>query len=260
MKLKLFEIFSAALIGLVVCEAQAQPAAAKEQEAGSPVHLTADDILRLSDRSRNGWDTYVVRTTIQNYEENNLKEEGVFDVQMKGTNKTLVKFLNADVKGQYLLMIDDDMWIYIPNTRKPIRITPLQRLMGNASNGDVARTRYAQDYTAVMKREESLGGIPCYVLELNAKRDGATYRKIDYWISKDSFRPQKAEMYLISGKHYKTIRFDAYKEIQNRMLVTQVTITDRLRDERTTIMKYDGYAPREMPEKYFNKDYLEKLR
>jgi outer membrane lipoprotein-sorting protein len=157
-------------------------------------------------------------------------------------------------------MREDDMWIYMPNTRKPIRITPLQRLMGNASNGDVARTRYAQDYTATFKQNDMLNGIPCYVLELNAKRDGATYKKIDYWITKDSYRPQQAEMYLVSGKHYKTIHFDTYKEIEGRILVTQETIIDRLREGRTTIMKYAGYAPKELPEKYFNKDYLEKLR
>jgi hypothetical protein len=67
-------------------------------------------------------------------------------------------------------------------------------------------------------------------------------------------------MYLVSGKHYKTIHFDTYEEIQGRMLVTQETIIDRLREGRTTIMKYAGYTPKEIPEKYFNKDYLEKLR
>ena len=97
-------------------------------------------------------------------------------------------------------------------------------------------------------------------MELNAKRDGATYKKIDYWVTKDSLRPQKAEIHLISGKHYKTIHFDSYEEIQGRTLLTQLTITDRLREGRTTIMKYSGYAPKEIPEKYFNKDYLEKLR
>jgi outer membrane lipoprotein-sorting protein len=251
---------SALFIIIFACEVQAQSLVAKNNDTGSTAHHTAEDILRLSDQSRNGWDIYYVRTIIQNFEDDNLKEEGAFDVSIKGMDKTLVKFLNADVKGQYLLMVDDDMWIYMPNTRKPIRITPLQRLMGNASNGDVARTRYAQDYAASFKREENIDGVPCYVLELSAKRDGATYKKIDYWITKDSFRPLKAEIYLISGMHYKTIHFDTYKEIQGRTLLTQLTITDRLREGRTTIMKYSGYAPREIPEKYFNKDYLEKLR
>jgi outer membrane lipoprotein-sorting protein len=260
MKFIYFKIFITLFISIIVCNAQAQPIAAREKEQGSALHMSAEDLLRLSDRSRNGWDSYVVRTTIQNFENQELKEKGVFEVQMKGMDKTLVKFLNADVKGQYLLMRDDDMWIYLPNTRKPIRITPLQRLMGNASNGDVARTRYAQDYTAAFNREEVIEGVPCYVLELNAKRDGATYKKIDYWITKSSSCPLKAEIYLISGKHYKTIHFDRYEEVQGRMVLTQLTITDRLREGRTTIMNYTGYTSQELPEKYFNKDYLEKLR
>ena len=222
--------------------------------------LNGDEILRLSDANRNGWTSYSVMTTIMNYEDNDLKEEGLFEVSMKGMDKTLVKFMNADVKGEYLLMVDDDMWIYMPNTRKPIRITPLQRLMGNASNGDVARTRYAEDYAAKVTKEESVNGVPCYVLELNAKRDGATYKRIDYWVEKETKRPKKAEIYLISGKHYKSISFDRYEGTAGKTLLTQMTITDRLRDGRTTIMKYASYAEKELPEKYFNKDYLEKLR
>ncbi len=223
-------------------------------------NLSADQILELSDMSRNGWDSYGVRTTIQNFEDGTLKDEGTFDVTIKGMDKTLVKFLNADVKGQYLLMVDDDMWIYMPNTRKPIRITPLQRLMGNASNGDVARTRYAQDYAASLEREEVLDGTRCYVLDLRAKRDGATYNRIEYWVARGTNRPKRAEIFLTSGKHYKTIDFDTYEGTLGKALLTKMTITDRLRSGRTTIMRYDSYGPKELPDKYFNKDYLEKLR
>lgn len=250
----------ATLIWVVSFTGLAQSSLAAGAASGTAGRPPADEILRLSDQSRNGWESYFVRTTILNFEDHVLKEQGVFDVKIKGMDKTLIKFLNADVKGQYLLMLDDDMWIYMPNTRKPIRITPLQRLMGNASNGDVARTRYAQDYSATIMREEKFDGVPCTVLELTAKREGATYKKIDYWVANDTYQPQKAEVYLISGKHYKTIHFDTYEEIQGRVLLTQLTITDRLRDGRTTIMKYAGYAQQEIPEKYFNKDYLEKLR
>ena len=101
------------------------------------VRPPADEIVRLSDMSRNGWECYAVRTVIRNYEDGEATEEGAFDVTIRGADRTLVKFLNPDVKGQYLLMVNDDMWIYMPNTRKPIRITPLQRLMG----GRVERRR-----------------------------------------------------------------------------------------------------------------------
>jgi outer membrane lipoprotein-sorting protein len=221
---------------------------------------TAEEILRQSDLSRNGWESYTNITNIKNYVDEKLMDEGSFEVSIKGADKTLVKFLNADVKGQYLLMLDDAMWIYMPNTRKPIRITPLQRLMGNASNGDVARTRYADDYAATFKRGEVIDGASCFMLELIAKREGATYQRIEYWIAKENLRPKKAEIYLTSGKHYKTILYDKYSLVSDRVLLTQMTIFDALRNGRTTIMTFTGYTQRNIPAKYFNKDYLEKLR
>ena len=239
------------LLAVPCCKTMAQSSSEK---------LSTDQILQLSDVTRNGWDSYGVLTTIKNFEDGKLKDEGRFEVTMKGANRTLIKFLNADVKGEYLLMVDDDMWLYMPDTRKPIRITPLQRLMGDASNGDVARTRYAADYAPKTLKEEVLEGTPCYVLELTAKRDGATYNRIEYWIAKGTNRPRRAEIYLTSGMHYKTIDFEAYAEILGRQLLTRMTITDRLRNGRTTIMLYDSYGPKELPDKYFNKDYLEKLK
>jgi outer membrane lipoprotein-sorting protein len=219
-----------------------------------------EKLLAQSDLSRNGWESYEVVTVIKNYVNGELKEEGSFGTSIKGEDRTLVKFLNPDVKGQYLLMLEDAMWIYMPNTRKPIRITALQRLLGNASNGDVARTRYAGDYKASIKGEETLDGVECYVLDLAAQREGATYNRVELWVRTSDARPKKAEIYLSSGKHYKTIFYDTFSTVHDRLLLTQMTILDRLREGSTTIMTFSGYAPKEIPEKYFNKDYLEKLR
>jgi outer membrane lipoprotein-sorting protein len=229
----------------------------QEARRGSPV---AEKLLEQSDLSRNGWDSYEVLTVIKNYIDGQLKEEGSFDTYIKGDDRTLVKFLNVDVKGQYLLMLEDAMWIYMPNTRKPIRITPLQRLLGNASNGDVARTRFAGDYTASLRGDETVDGVPCYVLDLSAAREGATYNKVELWVRQEDARPRKAEFYLTSGKHYKTIFYDTFATMHGRLLLTQMTILDRLRVGSRTVMTFSGYTPKEIPEKYFNKDYLEKLR
>jgi len=243
----------------------ALPPAGSAQTESSPAGKSgaAPDpgaLLAQSDLSRNGWDSYEVFTTIRNYIDGELKEEGSYETSIKGDDRTLVKFMNVDVKGQYLLMLEDAMWIYMPNTRKPIRITPLQRLLGNASNGDVARTRYVGDYAPALKGEEKVDGVPCYVLNLDAKREGATYNRVELWVRKEDARPRKAEIYLSSGKHYKTIFYDTFAVMHDRLLLTQMTILDRLREGSKTIMSFSGYTPKEIPEKYFNKDYLEKLR
>lgn len=220
----------------------------------------ADALLKKSDESRAAWDSYQVMTVIKNYDEKGLKEEGKFEVMNKGTEKTLVRFLNADEKGQFLLVYGDAMWMYMPNTKKPIRITPLQRLLGNASNGDVARTRYYGYYNAKFLREDKLNSIKCNVLLLTAKNDGATYQKIEYWLSKEDTQPQKAEIYLSSGKHYKSIYYDKYSESNGKMLLDQLSITERLQPGKRTTMTFSNYQPKELPERIFNKDYLEKMK
>ena len=115
-------------------------------------------LLKQSDAVRNGWPSYVVRVKITNFEAGKADEEDLFEVSQKGTEKTYVEFLSPRDKGRHLLMLGDDMWIYLPDTSRPIRITPLERLSGNASNGDVARTNYAVDYDAVYLRTEAVGG------------------------------------------------------------------------------------------------------
>src|ERR1700736_6242837 len=100
-------------------------------------------------------------------------------------------------------MLGDVLWIYLPDTRRPVRMTPLERLTGQASNGDVGRTNYAYDYDALYLRSEKVGDTECHVLELTAKRKGSTYHKIEYWLRGGAPRPGKAEFYLTSGKNTK---------------------------------------------------------
>ncbi len=142
----------------------------------------AEALLKRSDSYRNGWPSYVLRVKITNYESGKADEEKLYEVSQKGTEKTYVEFLSPREKGEHLLMLGDDMWVYLPDTSRPVRITPLERLSGDASNGDVARTNYAVDYNPVYLRTEKVGNENCYVLDLTAKRKGATYQRILYWL------------------------------------------------------------------------------
>ena len=172
--------------------------------------VDAEALLKRSDTFRNGWPAYVLKVKITNYESDKSDEEKLYTVSQKGTDKTYVEFMSPRDKGRHLLMLGDDMWIYLPDTSRPIRITPLERLSGDASNGDVARTNYAVDYSAVYLRTEKLGSEQCFVLELTARRKGATYQRILYWLRAEDARPVRAEFYLTSGKHIKSATFDDY--------------------------------------------------
>src|SRR5579859_7817540 len=142
--------------------------------AASVPGIDADALLKRSDGFRNGWASFTTRVRITNYESGKADEEKLYEVSQKGTDKTYVEFMSPREKGRHLLMLGDDMWVYLPDTSRPVRITPLERLRGDASNGDVARTNYAVDYTPVYLRSEKVGSDEAYVLELTAKRKGAT--------------------------------------------------------------------------------------
>src|SRR3954451_9991967 len=148
--------------------------------AASASAIDATALLKRSDSFRNGWPAFVTRVKITNFESGKPDEEKLYEVSQKGTDKTYVEFMSPREKGRHLLMLGDDMWIYLPDTSRPVRITPLQRLAGDASNGDVARTNSALDYTPLYLRREKVGNIECHVLELTARRKGATYQRIVY--------------------------------------------------------------------------------
>lgn len=219
--------------------------------ATSATGVDAAALLKRSDTYRNGWPSFVTRVKITNYDSGKPDEEKLYEVSLKGTDKTYVEFLSPREKGRHLLMLGDDMWIYLPDTSRPVRITPLERLSGDASNGDVARTNYATDYAPIYLRRERRGQIDCDVLELTARRKGATYQRIVYWLRTDDGRPVRAEFYLTSGKHIKSASFDDYAQINGKTLLRRVTLYDEIRHNSHSVLEYSATTPRELPDKLF---------
>ena len=211
----------------------------------------ADAILKHADTFRNGWSSYVLHVKITNFEGDKSDEVKLYEVSQKGTEKTYVEFMSPREKGQHLLMLGDDMWVYLPDTSRPVRITPLERLSGDASNGDIARTNYAADYTPVFVRTELVGAEQCYVLELTAKRKGATYQRILFWVRAQDARPVKAEFYLTSGKHIKSATFDEYASVGGKIQLRRMTLYDEIRHNSHSVLEYSGIAPRELADKLF---------
>jgi outer membrane lipoprotein-sorting protein len=219
--------------------------------AATPAVPDALAALRRSDSFRNGWPSYILNVKITSFESGKAGEVKLYEVSQKGTEKTYVEFMSPREKGQHLLMLGDDMWVYLPDTSRPVRITPLERLSGDASNGDVARTNYAADYTPTYVRTEEAGGEDCYVLDLAAKRKGATYQRILYWIRKQDDRPVKAEFYLTSGKLIKFATFDEYLNVAGHAQLRRMTLHDEIRHNSSSVLEYSGIAPRELPDKLF---------
>jgi hypothetical protein len=233
--------------------------AAAAQETAVAVadpRLVRIDAFRIPDADGE----FRVRTKISQWRGNDLVETALFDVYVSGREKSLVVARRYKSAGMRLLYVGENMWVLFPETQRPIRITPVQRLLGEASNGDVARLGLSADYRVAEDAREEVDGVPCAKLLLAAVRRSSTYSRILLYARLPDLRPVRADLFLISGKQAKTAVFDEYRTAGGRTSLSRMTIYDRIEPAKRTVFEYEDVAPRSLPDKYFNKNYLVHLQ
>ncbi len=237
-------------VALLVLLRGAAPAVADE----------AADIVRDADRARRPGNSFVWKITVTSQEAKKAPTTDGFEVFVKDGGRSFVKFIAPPRSvGRSLLALGRDLWIYLPDAGKPVRIPLSQRLVGQVANGDIARTDYGGDYTAAVVREEAVDGTACHVLELKAKSKEVTYAAITYWVSKAGRLPVKAEFYAGTGTLLKTGVFDRVREVGGHPLVTRLTLVDAIRKDRISVLDYGEVSVRDLPDKYFDKNYMKTL-
>ena len=129
----------------------------------------------------------------------------------------------AKEKGIGSLRIGAEMWNYLPNVERTIKIPPsmmLQPWMGSDFTNDdlVKSSSVVDDYTHKILREE--GG--AWVLELIPKPDAAVvWGKLLYWVRKTDFIPLKEEFYDERGALVRTMTFSEVKPMGGRTIPTR---------------------------------------
>jgi outer membrane lipoprotein-sorting protein len=215
----------------------------------------ATDILRRSDAFRGSLDSFSIDVDLTSFASDGTSEAAKFRVYGKGTDRSVVESLApASEKGRYVLMLRDAMWIYMPSSSRPIRISPMQRLMGQASNGDVARTSFTVDYEARSASEDG----DAWVLELEAKDPSMSYKRVRLWVDRASYEPRRADFYVASGKLLKRAHYRKFGSMAGIRVIAEVEIEDLLRAGNRTVMRYANLTARNNPDKLFTKDALGK--
>jgi hypothetical protein len=228
--------------------------------AGSAVADDAEELVRKADQVRRPGESFIWKVTVTSTEGDKAPTTDGFEVFVKGTRRSFVRFVApARNLGRSLLALDRDLWIYLPDAGKPVRIPLAQRLVGQVANGDLARVDYAGDYEVTLLGSESVEGVACQVLDLKAKTKDVTYAAIKYWVAREAPRPVKAEFYAGTGTLLKTGTFDPPKDLDGRRLVTRLTFVDAIRKDRKSVMDFGEVKVRDLPDKYFDKNYMKTL-
>lgn len=173
--------------------------------------------------------------------------------------KSLVTFESpARQKGRILLKQDNDMWLYIPGTRKVIRISPAQRLLGETSNGDVTGSNLTLDYDASVATDESTKGQIKLILE--AKTKSVSYHKVIFWLEdKAPYKPIRSEYFARSGKLLKTADYTSFKDFDGELKIHKMLLTDPIIEGSYTWMLFDNYRASDLPDARFSKEAIVNL-
>ena len=225
------------------------------------VELSAEEIVARADSVRSPDTDFSVDVTITNLRSDKETRITKYEVFVKGKDNTLIKTMYPPIeRGRSILMKGLDLWVYLPNIRRPVRISLQQRLVGEVSYGDIARVNFSGDYEAKIIREETIDEKTYYVLNLTAKNMRVTYNLATYWVQKDNFHPFQAEFYSISGKLLKICHYEDYQDRMGRLRPMKLILEDPLRKGKKSIIEYNNMILTELPDKYFSRNYLNKLK
>lgn len=170
---------------------------------------------------------------------------------------SLVEFLApARSKGRKILKQAQNMWIRFPSTRNILRISPAQRLLGEASNGDVTGTNFSQDYDASYQGIETIEQKPALKLLLTAKHDKTTYKQVVFFLDSDSHLPLRSDFYARSGKLAKQAYYTKFKRFDGELKLNRMRLVNPLVEGSYTWMMFDNYYKQDINPAVFHKDAL----
>lgn len=231
----------------------------------------AHAVLAESDAVRNPARPYSVTVSLSEYRSSKLVDSSTLTVYAKadsanGQYRNLVRFaLPQRDAGKLMLKNGNDLWFYDPSSQASIRLSPQQRLLGQASNGDVVTVNLAKDYRAELQGEEELADGErvlrrSYKLGLTAASPDVTYHRIEMWVDAASSRPIKARFFAESGHLLKTAYYRKFQSQLGRERPTEVVIIDGLDPAWVTVMRYADYAWRDVPDAWLQRDFLPRFK
>jgi hypothetical protein len=231
----------------------------------------AQQILAASDAVRNPARPFGLSIALTEYRNAKESDSSTLAIYSKldadtGRYRTLVSYVGPPRDaGKLVLENGTEMWFYDPSSEASIRISPQQRLLGQASTGDVVTVNFAHDYRA---ESAVLEDIPdgdrtprhCYKLMLVAAVPDATYHRIALWVEQSSSRPVKGKFYSDSERLLKTAYYRGFQTELGIERPTEIVIIDGLTPSWVTVMRYSSYAWRDIPDSWLQRDYLPRFR
>lgn len=219
--------------------------------------LDGTEILKKVDRNLEPESSEMLRKLI-NVEPDGRKKEYVLYSARKGRENVIGLFLAPESdKGRATLRQGDNMWLFIPDVGKPMRITSMQSVTGSIfNNSDILRIDYAEEY-AVQSITDDQGQ---HLLKLKAKTGEVAYDTLKMWVDKKALLPTTIECYAASGMLIKTLHYKNIKDFGGGIKRPETLETDSpLNKGYKSVMIYGQIKKREFTDEVFTLNYLPRV-
>jgi hypothetical protein len=235
---------------------------------------SAQAVIARSDAVRNPDIPFRLDLRLTEYVNGSERNEVILRVYAKierrsGQFKNLVRYVEPPRDmGKAVLMNGTTMWFYDPASKSSVRISPQQRLVGQASEGDVITVNLAKDYSVRLVGPaggETLDDADrkprnCWHLELTPANASAIYGRVEYWVEKETYRPVKGKFYSDSGRLLKIAYYHRYREQLGVMRPSEIILIDAVNTRLVTTINSSGHHAMEIPDSWYQREYLPRLK
>ena len=220
-----------------------------------PAHaIDGTALLKQIDRNLSP-ESYESYRKLINIEPDGKKKEFTLFTVKKGLDKMASLFIApASEKGRSTLRLGDNMWLYIPNVGKPVRITSLQSVVGGVfNNSDILQLDYTAEYN--VEKIAEIGGE--YLLSLKAKTKSVAYDQLRIRADKKNVLPTKIECLTEANMLIKTLYFKEVKDFGGGIKRPSLTETDSpLYKGYKSVMIFAGVKNRDFKDEVFTLTFM----
>jgi hypothetical protein len=165
-----------------------------------------------------------------------------FESWTSGSERTLLAFTAGEEKGQKILRLKDTIYLSYPEADKPVKIQGAA-LRDSVAGSDFSyedlngERGYAGRYRPSLAGREIRGGVPCVILDLEARRPGLAYPYLKIWVAESDSSLRRMEEYAQNKRLLKSQEVLSVRTVAGKTIPVEMEMADLLKGKSRTLIR-----------------------
>ncbi len=211
------------------------------------------EIMEVQEKMDNGFhdeESTMEMVLINAHGDKNIRKMNNKRFEMKDDgDKSLIKFEKPkDIKGTSLLTFehkvgDDDQWLYLPALKRVKRISSRNKsgsFMGSEFSYEDISSFEVEKYTYKFIKEDTLDGVPCFVIERYPVDKNSGYTNQVTYVRKDNHRFKQIDYYDRKGDVLKIAYYADHKLLKEKFWRPTQIHMKNVQTKKETVLDFQG--------------------